>query len=413
MRTILFFTDAHVGAHASEFAGACERALALGWRVVEIEYARTSRRAEEFINHWKPDGLIVECSHLSEKIKFADYGHLPCVFIDPGVDKATAKKLFIVKQDAAALAEAAYAELSSLAPASYGFVGWAAAQTWSNERERAFARLAKKERGVCFVFPERWTRADLFKFHNDLSAWIATLPKPAAICAANDETAEQVAISCAQLNLRVPEDVAIIGADNEALRCEIISPTLSTVAIDYIGCGHGSIRLLEKQFRLGAKARPETALYGVASTIRRDSTRLLPSADPLVRTMLSRIARDACAGLSSAEVLAELPCSRRHAEQRFHAAVGHSIGEEIFQIRFSKVLQLLPDTRIPIAQIAAECGWESDSFLKRTFKKHMGQTMRNWRKNLRHFPPCAESAECSIIKNINTNLRSCHYGRKA
>ena len=75
--------------------------------------------------------------------------------------------------------------------------------------------------------------------------------------------------------------------------------------------------------------------------------------------------------------------TRRHAEQRFHAAVGHSIGEEIFQIRFSKVLQLLPDTRIPIAQIAAECGWDSDSFLKRIFKKHMGQTMRNWRRSLR------------------------------
>ncbi len=383
MRTILFFTDAHVGAHASEFAGACERALSFGWRVVEIEYARTSRHAEEFINHWNPDGLIVECANLCEKINLSVYEHLPCVFIDPGLDRRLAKRLFIVKQDAAALAEAAYAELSSLSPASYGFVGWAAAQVWSAEREEAFARLVRKGGGACRVFPGRWTRADLFKFQKDLASWIAALPRPAAICAANDETAEQVAIACAHLNLRIPEDIAVIGADNEALRCEIISPTLSTVAVDYLGCGRASVDLLDRQFRLGTKAKPMTALYGVASTIRRDSTRVLPAGDPLVRAMLSHIARDACAGLSSAEVLRALPCSRRHAEQRFLAAVGHSIGEEIFQVRFSKVLQMLPDTRIPIAQIAAECGWESDSFLKRTFKKHMGQTMRTWRRSLR------------------------------
>ena len=387
MRTILFFTDVHTGVHATEYAGVCERASTLGWRVVEIEYARTGRTAEEFIDHWRPDGLIVECGHLIGRPNLPAYGRLPAVFVDPKVTPAQAKRLFIVRQDATAISSAAFCELAAVKPASYAFVGWAGRHVWSLEREAAFRALARRGRKDCRTFSTVWTRADSLSFHRALVDWIRTLHLPCAIFAANDETAEHVAITCSRMGLSCPDDVAIIGADNDRFRCEIGSPTISSVEIDYLGAGRAATDLLERQFATGGKARPETILYGPTKTVHRNSTRVLGSRDPMIRNILEHIARDACAGLSTADVLKSLPCSRRSAEQRFRAAVGHSIGEEIFHIRFEKVLQLLSTPHLSIEQIASDCGWESSSFLKRSFKRRTGMTMREWRRSLSNSKP--------------------------
>ena len=83
MKTVLFFTDIHTGVHAAEYAGVCDRARHYGWRVVEIEYARTDRPAEEFIAEWNPCGVIVECGNLIGEVDVPAYTSVPAVFIDP------------------------------------------------------------------------------------------------------------------------------------------------------------------------------------------------------------------------------------------------------------------------------------------------------------------------------------------
>lgn len=379
MRTVLFFTDIHAGVHATEYIGACERAAALGWRVIEIEYARTGRSAAEFINHWQPDGLIVECGHLIGRPNLRAYGDLPAVFIDPKVSPAQAKSLFIVKQDAAAISAAAYNELAAANPAAYAFVGWAGHQDWSLEREATFHDFVRRSGKRFRTFGKVWTRSDFLAFHRSLTDWLHTLPRPCAVFAANDETAEHIAVACSRIGLSCPDDIVLIGANNEQLRCETGSPTITSVEIDYLGAGRAAADLLERQLAANGKTKPETVFYGLTQVVRRNSTRVLRSRDSLVHDILDRIARDACAGLSSADILKSLPSSRRSVEQRFRAAVGHSIGEEIFRIRFEKVLRLLADPRLPIEQIASDCGWESASFLKRTFRRLTGMTMREWR----------------------------------
>ena len=381
MKTVLFFTDVHTGAHATEYAGVCECAATYGWRVIEIEYGRTERPAQDFINHWRPAGVIVECGHLGEDLDVAAYSKLPCVFIDPNLSDEQTKGMFVVKQDTVAIASAAYKELSGCAPASYAFVGWAGRQDWSRARGIEFASCVRAGGNICRVFRKRWRRSDFFAFHDNLSQWLPTLPRPAAVFAANDETAEQVVVACSRLGLSCPDDIAVIGADNDILRCEVVSPMMSSLAIDYLGCGHVAADLLAHQLRDGAAAVPETRRYGVLQTVRRTSTRSLSTRDDLVRTVLEHIARDACAGLTSAQVLKSIPWSRRHVEQRFRAAVGHSIGDEIYEVRFQRALQLLSDARFPISRIAGECGWESESFLNRTFKRRMGVSLREWRKS--------------------------------
>ena len=381
MQTILFFTDLHAGAHQIELTGVYERARELGWRVIEIEYARTSRPAEDFIGHWNPVGVIVECGHLRVPVNYPAYASVPAVFIDPD-DRllASDKPVFAVRHDAVAPAKLAFKELSALNPASYAYVGWCGKMSWSEGRRRAFGAMLR-EAGIhkLHTFTEVWFRNDLVAFQRELATWLATLPKPCGIFAANDETAEQVAVSCQQLGLECPGDVAIIGVDNDTLRCENSSPTISSIEADFLGAGRMAVDLLAKRLA-DPSAPPEIRTFGPLRLIRRESTRKLDSADRHIRRAVERIRRDACAGLAPAQVLADIPYSRRLAEQRFRAATGRSIGEEIAEVRFEQVLRFLRDPTRPISLIAKDCGWDTDSFLKRAFRKRTGLTMRAWRR---------------------------------
>ena len=383
MKTVLFFTDMHAGVHATEYAGVCDRARHYGWRVVEIEYARTDRPAEEFIEEWDPCGVIVECGNMIGEVNVPAYTSVPAVFIDPRLPAGQAGRLFTVEQDAAALAALAYRELSAIGPATFGFVGWCGRQIWSERRQAAFAEILRRHGAPPLqTFDTPWSRTDLLSFRRHLARWLTQLPRPCAILAANDETAERVAEACTQSGLACPDDVAIIGADNDSVRCENHDPQLSSIASDYLNVGRLAADLLAGQLHRGAKPAPRTVTFGPTEIVRRDSTRTLQTRDPTIQAALRKIARDACEGLTAADILADIPCSRRLAEQRFRAAVGHSIGEEIMNVRLARVRKMLADPSLPIARIAPACGWETESFLKRAFKRRTGLTMREWRDRL-------------------------------
>ncbi len=380
MKTVLFFTDIHTGVHAAEYAGVCNRARHYGWRVVEIEYARTDRAAEEFIEEWKPCGVIVECGNLIGEVDVKAYTSVPAVFIDPRLPAPYAGRLFTVEQDAEAFAAHAYRELAKLRPKAYGFTGWCGRQIWSDRRREAFAGILRRSgEPKLLSFGMRWARADLVSFRRNLAEWLGRLPLPCGILAANDETAERVAEACTKAGLACPDDVAIIGADNDIVRCENHEPMLSSIAYDSEGVGRTAADLLAEQLRRGARPAPRTVAFGPTETVSRASTRPLLIRDQVIRSALGRIARDACSGITAADILNGIPGSRRFAEQRFRAAVGHSIGEEIMDVRLVRAKKMLSDPDLPIARIAPACGWETDSFLKRVFKRRTGMTMREWR----------------------------------
>ena len=93
------------------------------------------------------------------------------------------------------------------------------------------------------------------------------------------------------------------------------------------------------------------------------------------------IRRDACIGLTAADVIKSIGLSRRLAEKRFLEATGRTILGEIQEVRMEMAKRLLRDETVPIGHIAGRCGWESDSYLKRFFKKRTGMTPREWRRS--------------------------------
>ena len=381
METILFFTDLLIGPHLAELNGVFDRAKTHGWRVVPIEYSRTDRPASHFIRHWKPAGCIVECGHLGEALKVSAYASVPTVFIDADEDAAAKKKIFNVRNDPYALCDLAANELSALEPKSYAFVGWCTRKTWVDRRRMAFARRLKEhgvKRGMYHEYLEPWDRGNTVDFQKRLAKWLATLPTPCGILAANDQTAAQVVTAAEAAKLRVPDDISIIGVDNDPLHCENSIPSLTSIEPDFRGGGAAAAELLAEKLAAPG-TEPRQIDFKPLGIIRRGSTRRLTVPDFKVREALERIRRDACTGLSAKDVIAEFHCSRRLAEQRFKKATGRSIGEEIIERRFERVFELLADRKEPIALIAGDCGWQTESFLSRTFKKRTGMTMREWR----------------------------------
>lgn len=376
MKRVLFFTDLHSHAHAKIYAGVCERAREYNWHVIEIEYARTDRPAEDFLNVWKPEGAIVECSYLAESLNTAAYSAVPTVFIEP--PEGSDEGIFTVRHAPDTFARAAFDELTLTGPAAYAFVNWTIGPRWSKDRAAAFTRLAEKTGKACYLFTESWLNSDQLDIQRRLADWLRTLPKPCGVFAANDRTAVQVIYACEIAQIDCPGEITVLGVDNDEFHCENTRPSLSSIEPDFMQAGRIAADLLQKRLRRPALA-PVHSMFDPSRLVRRASTAILKTTDLRLRDAIDRIRRDACHGLTPADVIRELPFSRRLAELRFRETTGRSIGEEINERRFEHVFHLLENTDTPIGAIASACGWECDSYLKRAFKRRTGMTMRAWR----------------------------------
>ena len=378
METILYFTDLHVGAHVAELAGVFDRAHEHKWRVIEIELERTTRSIRELVAQWKPAGVIMECSKTGREPLDKVFAGLPVVYLDPD-PRTRAKAMHSVESDPTAICEMAAKELSSTTIGTYVYFGWCTPTTWSRERGRGISAEIKRRTGkTCLLIDDPWEIGETHEIQRRLAETFRGLPRPLGIFAVNDYAALQVTEACHRLGWNCPGDFILVSVDNEEMHCESSDPTLTSIEQDFRGAGRLSADLLAEL--IANPALPERHLtFGPVRMVRRQSSRSLRICDPRITRAVERIRRDATMGVTAAEILAEIPISRRLAEKRFLAATGHTILEEIQEVRLQKVFELLR-TDLPIGHIAARCGIQSDSYLKRFFKAQTGMTLREWRK---------------------------------
>lgn len=377
MDTILYITDLHVGSHVSELAGVFDRANAHRWRIVEIEMDRTNRTIPEILAQWRPAGCIMECGKfLGEDIP-SFFRKTPVVYIDPNPSTAQKAK-HTVSNDPEAIAKLATRELLMSERASYVFFGWCSPTVWSVERGKAFRTLlARSTKSPCSLFEEEWEIGDPLPVHRRLAAFLRKQPKPVGIFAVNDYAAVQATEACRLLGWECPRDYTLVSVDNEQMHCENTEPTLTSIEQDFRGAGRLAADLLA-ELLANPKLPAKHLRFGPVQMVRRQSSRSFKLNDPRITRAVERIRRDAITGITAADILAEIPLSRRLAEKRFLAATGRTILQEIQEVRLQTVFELLR-TDIPIGHIAGRCGMQSDSFLKRFFKAKTGMTLREWR----------------------------------
>ena len=377
MDTILFITDLHTGSRIPELAGVREAASDLGWHVEEIEVRRLRHPIKAVLNYWKPAGCILEGSSnlLPPRRAFA---RIPLVHIDPDDRMLGDGRIFYVENDDSAIAELAHRELSRTDCENFAFVGWSRRVRWSRRREDRFTEILSAMGHECRTLEDPWTFGNKSDFVTRLKPFVEALPKPCGIFAANDDIASVILDVCRDMDVSVPGDVFVVGADDDPAVCDNLHPTLSSVRPDFRAAGRIAAKMLAKLVR-GKSAAPERVEYAPLGLTSRVSTRRLAVVGKRIADALDLIRRDACSGLKAADVVKSMGVTERLAETSFKRAVGHRITEEITSVRLERVLSLLRERKQEIGPIANLCGWDSDAYLKRIFKKKFGLTMREWR----------------------------------
>lgn len=367
----------------TRLAGIYRYAASAGWRVQVIEHGLTALPVAKAIAFWRPDGCIVERSVMDTPgFRVSDFRDTPVVYCDANPKRFRRPSMAVV-HDSSGTAALAARELISLGFRNFAFVGNIIPRDWSDRRRKVMAAEAAKAGGTFASF-EPGGPDSIAAFFASIRPWLRALPTPCGLLAANDISADLVLQACAMEQIEVPDEIAVIGIDNDTLICRHATPTLTSVMPDFEQSGYLAAQLLDEA--MSGNCAPRIVKFGAAHIVRRNSTIKFKRRDSAVRRAVARIRETSGVGLTPAEICREIGGSRRGAEYRFREATGRSIGEEIAAARVEHAKTLLLLREQPIESIAAECGYEDASSLRRAFKKATGLSLRDWRN-------AAESAD--------------------
>ena len=259
---------------------------------------------------------------------------------------------------------------------------------FSDQREEAFRVQASKLKGVHIYTPSAHQRVgeDLYRFEKgvaardaDLSKWLRALPKPVAILACNDIRGQQVINACRETGIRMPEEVAVLGVDNDQIICRLCRPTLSSIEPDVEKIGFLAAQWIADQLEGKPVARRQ--LVPPRQVVQRASTDTVVANHPAV-VQAARLIRDESYSEASVEQIGEVTrLSRSTLDKLFLSHLGRSVAGEITRVRLQRSQNLLRNSNLSLAEIATSCGFSSSTYFCRFFKRTTGQTPNAYRKS--------------------------------
>lgn len=368
-------------------------------------YGHSSRYLKRWFRDWNPDGVI---GQIYDDRLARVYRQTRKPVVELFESRAESEFPRILPDDVAA-GELAAKHFLERAFRHFAFFG-APWMLWSRERETGFRNeiertfSARGESGdggagsftfasygvgegvapVAFGAPQRKRAAAM-------GSWLASLPKPLAVFAANDLWGSELVQAARERGLHVPEDVAILGVDNEELLCEIAHPPLSSIRIGAEQIGRQAVTLLEQLLR-DKSTGTEVPRIAPVEVVTRQSTDVLAVEDPEVAAAIRHIRRHAVEGLSVKQLLEAVPVNRRTLERRFVSVLGHTPLDEIRRVRISRA-QVLLQTDLPVYDVATRSGFATPEYLATSFRQATGMTPTEYRRQFRptsrwdHLPP--------------------------
>ena len=271
---------------------------------------------------------------------------------------------------------------------SFAYVGEPFGQHWSAERRRGFEETLAKAGFGCEVH-DRFTEREKISWpaeRKGLIRFLRGLPKPTAVFAPMDGRARLVLEACLAAGLRVPEEIAVLGVDNDPLLCESTVPTLSSIHTGGFRRGQIAAEMLDALLH-GRVPRERAVALPPISVVTRGSTGYDAMRNPAIARAITYIrGRAETGGASVADVAHAAGCSRSYLDKHFRADLGMTVREAVLRMRLERVKTLLSSSNRSMTEIAADCGFARDSHLSRLFRKETGLTMRDWRREHRETP---------------------------
>jgi LacI family transcriptional regulator len=351
----------------SRFAGAA------GWSL----YLKPSGKdgALRNLKDWDVDGMLVRVHHrrLAKRVLGAG---LPVVDLGYAISDRFPWR---ISNDQGLVGRAAVEHLLDCGLGRFAFCGWGPAHPTAEIWERARMESARRSlaaRGyelAVYEWPRRRAERTWNAAQKHLAAWLKSLPKPVGLIAANDERAVEILDAAQGARIAVPDEIALVGVDNDEVLCEAVNPSLSSVALDLERIGYEGAKLLDRLMKgRGYPKRP--ILIPPVRVAVRASTDIVATADEVVAGAIRFIRRNLDRGVSVDDVLGEVQVSRKTLELRFRRELRRSPYEEIQRRRMQRVKDLLSQTDRSMKRIAAECGFRHVENLYNVFRREVGLT---------------------------------------
>lgn len=266
-------------------------------------------------------------------------------------------------------------------------------ETYFCERIRRFAETVRAQGFKCPVF-EAFSARGRFRWDEHqraLTDWLLSLEKPVGVFASSDQLGFWLLDAARLAGIHVPEEVAVVGAENDRILCETAWPPLSSVQFSGQAVGYTAARLLDDWIRSGRKAPPlQKALLPAGDIVVRQSSDIVAVDDPRLARALAFIRQHATEDIGVQDVARHSALSRSALERRMKALTGRSPGEEINRIRFGVVERLLAQTDLTLEAIAERAGFAHSQYMAEAFHKRAGMTPGQFRER-RRTPPSLEA----------------------
>ncbi len=333
---------------------------------------------------WKGDGIIarIENRGMAEKLR-----KLGCPVIDV-LGQNVFKGVPSFDTDAEVVAQLAVNFFLKAGFRHFAYVGYPGIP-FSDKRRAAFARFLLEHGHKLRVLPHnpvgeeskhiQAIEQEGISAEGAIARWLQQQPHPLAVLACNDVRAQQVLNACREHDLRVPDQVAVMGVDNDDVLCALCEPPLTSIEPDTERLGYEAAEMLARMMK-GDRDVPAKKQIPPTRLIERVSTDIVAIEDPITVQAVRFIRDNIGSGIAVKDVLAQVQRSRTDLEQRFRRALKRSIRAELLRCRLDRVSSLLQETNLNLTEIARKSGFSSGAHLCRLFQKHYRQSPTEYRK---------------------------------
>jgi LacI family transcriptional regulator len=332
------------------------------------------------LDHWKGDGIIAWVRYPAE-IKRLQRLRGPVVNVSSWLARMPFPS---VLSDNRAIGAMAAEHLLDRGIKRFAFLR-VLDTAYARDRESAFAATVRSAGFDCVslyprsAFPEMEGEHPADPDGAELAEILHSLERPVGLLAVTDFLGRHIVATCQENGIHVPDELAVVGVDNETLFCAMAEPQLSSVALAGEQMGFQAASLLDDLID-GKRAQSRTMLIPPTGIVARHSTDVLAIDDPKVGAAVRFIRDNAARCFDVSDILRNVPVSRRSLEIRFRKIVGRSMHEEIRRVHIRRAKSLLVSTNLTVPDVAESSGYNGPDRFRVAFVKEAGMTPTAYRQ---------------------------------
>lgn len=346
------------------------------WSVYLCEHDRTSTNLS-WLSNWNGDGILarIENSQISQYI---EEKKLPAVDLSAG---RYIPHLPCVETNDSSIAKFAFDHLYEKGYRNFAYCG-NSQFFWSRNRQNCFSSLAKEKKHNCSIFDSEVSgNIENYSVLIKLVDWIKKLEKPCGVMACYDIQGQKILEACLLGNINVPEEIGVIGVDNDTLMCELTYPPLTSIRPNSEKTGYEASKILDSMMA-GNYVPPQLYSIEPIDIVPRQSTDILYINNQILTDSLKFIQENAHLNIKVQDVQNHVHSSRQVLEQLFRKYLNRTPHQEIVRTKINRAKNLLLETDLPISIIADRSGFINSEYFSVAFKKSENTSPSHFREQI-------------------------------